>query len=685
MKRILLFVFTLCATSTIFAQTFTHNGINYKVTSPTTVEVAPNPNFNGDAVIPSSVTNANVDYEVTAIGNNAFLNDPFSSNYYTYENPTGLSSITIPNTVTSIGSWAFNSCYGLSSITIPNSVKSIEFEAFRFCYRLASVSISEGLVSIGNGAFYHCSSLKSLSIPHSVNTIKPGTFFGCTGLTSINIPNSINTIENAAFADCSSLTSAIIPNSVKTIGNQTFINCTSLTSINIPNSVTGIGEEVFAFCSNLKSVTVNWGSPLAINVNVFNGVAITSATLYVPSGTLAAYQTAPVWKEFGTIIEMLPITFTVSNINYKVTSPTTVEVASNVDFVGDAIIPSSVTNASITYEVTGIGGNAFFSCTNLSSIILPESINKISFAAFWSCYNLKSINLPKSLTTIGQDAFYSCTGLTSVTIPNTVTSIGDYAFANCSSLTSVIVNWVSPIVINPNVFGDVPITIGYAPSKILNTYKIKPVVLANTTISSATLYVPIGTLEAYKVAAVWQDFGTILEQNPLPLTLTKLIAKAIATGNQIDWSTSNVVNVKNIILERSGADNNFEYLLTLPVTASEYIDHNPLAGDNYYRLSTIDNDGDTKIYPQIAFVKGFSNEMSFYPNPVSNGVLNVVSGGNKLQSVAIFDLNGKNVVFVNILNSTKNVLVNTQGLVKGVYILEINSEKTKVVKKVVVN
>ena len=142
---------------------------------------------------------------------------------------------------------------------------------------------------------------------------------------------------------------------------------------------------------------------------------------------------------------------------------------------------------------------------------------------------------------------------------------------------------------------------------------------------------------------------------------------------------------KPFLLERSGADNTFSHLATLPVTASEYIDNNPLAGDNYYRLSTIDNDGATKTYPQISYVKGFSNEMSFYPNPVSNGVLNIVSGGNKLQSVALFDLNGKKVVFVNTLNSTEKVLVNTQGLVKGVYLLEINSEKTKVVKKVIVN
>ncbi len=615
---------------------FTVNGINYNVTSATTVEVGLNPGFTGVVVIPSSVNYADVTYSVTSIGNTAFLNDPFSNNYYNYSEPAGLTSITLPNTITSIGSSAFNSCYNLSSISIPESLKSIEFEAFRFCYSLSSVNLPEGLVSIKDGAFYHCSSLTSITIPNSVTTINPGTFFGCTSLASVDIPNSVITIGNGAFADCEKLTSITIPNSVKTIGIQTFIHCTGLTSINIPNSVTSIEEAAFAGCSILKSVTVNWATPLVIDVNVFNGVPLASATLYVPFGTLAAYKIAPVWKDFGTIVEMQPITFTYQGINFKVTSPTTVEITANPSFTGVLNIPSSVTYEGITYDVTSVVNNAFAS-----------------------------------------------SGITTINIPNSVTNIGDYAFANLTGLTAVTVNWASPILINATVFGDVP-PIPLVKLNALKSSMATPVLLAKTNIASATLYVPAGTLAAYKAAAVWQDFNLITE-GVLPLTLISLTAKPITIGNQINWVTVNILNVKNIILERSGADNNFSYLTTLPVTATQFVDISPLASDNYYRLSSIDNDGSPKTYTQIAFVKGLSNDVTFYPNPITNGVLNVVAGTAKLQAVTFFDLNGKKVVRVNSPSSSNKVAISTQGLAKGIYVIEINTEKSKIVKKVVVN
>lgn len=129
MKKILLLILTLFATSTLFAQTFTNNGINYNVTSPTTVEVGLNPNFIGNAVIPGSVNYANVDYEVTVIGN------------YAFHNCKTLISLTIPNSVTTISYSAFAACQALKSIIIPNSVTNIGDWAFAFCDSLASINI----------------------------------------------------------------------------------------------------------------------------------------------------------------------------------------------------------------------------------------------------------------------------------------------------------------------------------------------------------------------------------------------------------------------------------------------------------------------------------------------------------------------------------------------------------------
>ena len=141
-------------------------------------------------------------------------------------------SITIPNSVTSIGEYAFSDCSSLTSITIPNSV-----------------------TSIGDDAFIDCSSLTSITIPNSVTSIGGGAFCRCSSLTSITIPNSVTSIGGGAFNSCSSLTSITIPNSVTSISQGMFYACSSLTSITIPNSVTSIGSGAFRACSNLNEIT----------------------------------------------------------------------------------------------------------------------------------------------------------------------------------------------------------------------------------------------------------------------------------------------------------------------------------------------------------------------------------------------------------------------------------------------
>ena len=167
-----------------------------------------------------------------------------------------LTSIEIPNSVTSIGDWAFCECTSLTSITIPNSVTSIGSSAFSGCSGLTSIEIPNSVTSIGAWAFCDCSSLTSVTIPNSVTSIEAGAFSGCSSLTSITIPNSVTSIGSSAFDGCSSLTSIEIPNSVTSIGDWAFCECTSLTSITIPNSVTSIGSSAFDGCSSLTSVTI---------------------------------------------------------------------------------------------------------------------------------------------------------------------------------------------------------------------------------------------------------------------------------------------------------------------------------------------------------------------------------------------------------------------------------------------
>ena len=217
---------------------------------------------------------------------------------------SGLTSVTIPDSVTSIGEGAFEDCSILTSIdvsesnpsyqsvgglllskdgkvlcavlgsltgvTIPDSVTSIGEFAFEGCTGLTSVNIPDSVTSIGGYAFYGCSGLTSVTIPDSVTSIGSGAFSGCSGLTSVTIPDSVTSIGYQAFSGCSGLTSVTIPDSVTSIGYEAFEVCIALTSVTIPDSVTSIGEEAFSGCSGLTSVTIP-DSVTSIEWSAFEG------------------------------------------------------------------------------------------------------------------------------------------------------------------------------------------------------------------------------------------------------------------------------------------------------------------------------------------------------------------------------------------------------------------------------
>lgn len=212
---------------------------------------------------------------------------------------SNLSSVTIPNSVNSIGSGAFNACHSLINVTIPNSVTNIGSSAFSSCSNLANLIIPNSVTTIGHSAFASCSSLTSVVIPNTITSISINMFHGCSGLTSVEIGNKVTSIGNSAFALCSALTSIAIPHSVISIGEEAFSNCYNLPSIYIPNSVTSIGDKAFLNCHNLSSVKVDITSPLDISYNTFSNRAY--ATLYVPYGSVAAYEEANYWKDFKNI------------------------------------------------------------------------------------------------------------------------------------------------------------------------------------------------------------------------------------------------------------------------------------------------------------------------------------------------------------------------------------------------
>jgi len=469
----------------------------------------------GNVVIPETVNG----HKVTSIGGNAFSG--FGN----------LTSVTIPNSVTSIGEWAFNGCSRLTSITIPNSVTSIGEWAFNGCSRLTSITIGSGLTSIGFNAFLDCSSLKKvivsdiaawcsinfatrgnplhkahhlycdenteiteLVIPNSVTSIGGNAFYGCSSLTSITIPNSVTSIGKGAFYDCSSLTSITIPNSVTSIGEWAFNGCSGLTSIIIPNSVTSIGENAFRDCSGLTSVTIP-NSVTSIGGWAFSGCSGLQKVIVTDIGAWCGIQ-------FGSWANPL------FNAHHLYSDENTE--------ITELVIPNSVTS---------IGGSAFYGCSGLTSITIPNSVTSIGGSAFRDCSGLTSVTIPISVTSIGGSAFNGCSGLTSVTIPISVTSIGEWAFNGCSGLTSI-------------------------ESKIPNPFNIADNTFSDETYNKAELRILGGALSNYKQASGWKKFNTITEDknvfacgDHLIATYSDSDAKLTIQGDGAMWDNSSSTSV----------------------------------------------------------------------------------------------------------------------------------------------
>ena len=478
-------------------------------------------------------------------------------------------SITIPNSISSIGDEAFYGCTSLTSITIPNSVTSIGNSAFDACN-----SLSAPVYNAHCFAYMPTSFKGAYIIPDGIKQVVAGAFDYCTSLTSISIPNSVTSIGDHAFNNCSSLTSVTIGNSVTNIGYAAFGACSSLTSITIPNSVTSIGEKAFNNCSSLTSVTIG-NSVTSIGYWAFSGCALTK-TNYI--GDIACWFKIKFGNKQANPISCSHNLFINDKELTDLIIPNSVDSIFAYAFSGC----SSFSSVTVGHNLKSIGRHAFDSCSSLTSITWnainchnfkkPSSSNiqlpffscnklitsftigdSVQHIPSYLCYGLMevdSITIPNSVTSIGEGAFQYCYSIKSITIPNSVTTIARNVFQNCVFAESNFINnssldaitnryWGATIIDAKEVNGlfirndtiiesrrlidsiIIPSNVKHIVDKVfLNKplssicvqVMVPPTLGTNVFDSIQTCYIPCGTTEKY-VNSSWGDYVNKFEES----------------------------------------------------------------------------------------------------------------------------------------------------------------------------
>ncbi|MEI6579911.1 MAG: leucine-rich repeat protein, partial [Eubacteriales bacterium] len=365
-----------------------YNGDGGKVTIPNGITAIADGVFNEN----SNVLSVTISSSVKSIGNLSFAGCK------------NLTELVINSGVTQIKYGAFQDCSGLATVSIPKSVASIGQNAFngtpwlqnysgdfvvvgknmliKYKGSEKSVKIPKSVKSIGDYAFSDCKTIKRVAFPKKLRSIGDFAFAGCENLATMVIPNTVTSIGESAFYKCKSLTGTInIPKNVTAIGRNAFWDCTSIGSFCISNSVTNIGEFAFRGCTNLKSIGVG-------NKNV-------------------AYS-----SQDGVLFNKAKTTL----IQYPNQKSGPYEIPEGVEIIE-------------TW--------AFFGCSHLKKITIPNSLKEIGWGTFENCLKLKEVSFPDSFQSIGDSAFLGCVKLKAINIPRSVAYIGDFAFKGCTKLAAI--------------------------------------------------------------------------------------------------------------------------------------------------------------------------------------------------------------------------------------------------------
>ena len=428
----------------------------------------------------SSIKTVIIEDGVTSVGN------------YAFRDYNAITDVVIADSVTSLGPHSFGRCHGIKHLTMPisvNSVKDMAFPAFQDCDAIETVTLT-----VGNGTghdyvngvsesdyrctpfYYSKNSLNEVVIYNGVMHIGHNTFRDCSSIRTVSIDDSVTSIGNYAFSGCTSIDSLTLSEITTSIGNYAFSGCKAIPTLKIPETVIALGQYSFQNCSGIRQLTI----PISLN-------AVTS-------------NTAPAFRG---CVNIEKVVFTYGNGIAQDYTMDAESMEPSCLYTPWCLSKARLTEVVFPLDITSIGTNMFFGCSNIHSVTIPETVTNIGHGAFSNCTGITSLSIPVSadavdsnsepafkgcsslseitftkgtgtwyeydtgaigtephfhftpwyfskgsittvtfqtgITSIGPYAFEGCMYITSIEIPNTVTAIGDSAFGGCTALTSLVI------------------------------------------------------------------------------------------------------------------------------------------------------------------------------------------------------------------------------------------------------
>lgn len=421
----------------------------------------------------------------------------------------GCKGTVIPETVTSIADYAFYR-NGVTEITIPGNVKTLGDNVFSYCSNLKSVTFEEGVTTIGESTFYECTSLTDVKLADSISSIGYASFKFCTALTTLTFPKDMTVITNQFAQYDYALTDIVIPDGITKIGSWAFDACRALKTVVIPKSVTEIGKECFYGCNSLEDIlylgtSADWEK---VSVGENNSKLTEKLRFAYDEGQIGNNA----YYRLDNTTGELSITGEGDTYYYLEASPLsgntaikTVTIGKGINSLGGRLFDgcTGITSVNLSDTTSEISGFAFNGCTSLKSITIPSSVYEIDYHAFAGCSSLETVNLSEGLGIL-QGYCFGGTAVKSITIPKSVTSMVGDSFADCKQLESINVAEGNQTYISVDgvVFTkDMTALVAYPVGKAATKYEIPNTVTNinyaafNTATNLKTITVPTGVTE----------------------------------------------------------------------------------------------------------------------------------------------------------------------------------------------